>query len=138
MPFQFSNEEYADIMFCYGYANGNAEAARREYQERFLARRIPNFLMLGYHLAKDGRHLNGSGNFKLGRIMLSTLLIPIPKSSHSDTVESYPSNDTLHPEAPVPVVSFCGPYPALSHAPSPMRSEASSGNGTLGVQMAAT
>ncbi|KAG8264864.1 hypothetical protein J6590_004897, partial [Homalodisca vitripennis] len=42
MPFQFSNEEYADIMFCYGYAHGNAEAARREYQERFPARRIPN------------------------------------------------------------------------------------------------
>ncbi|KAG8279479.1 SUMO1 sentrin specific peptidase 8, partial [Homalodisca vitripennis] len=53
-------------------------------------------------------------------------------------MESCPSNDTLHPEAPVPVVSFCGPSPALSHAPSPMRSEASSGNGTLGVQMAAT
>ncbi|KAG8269195.1 SUMO1 sentrin specific peptidase 8 [Homalodisca vitripennis] len=53
-------------------------------------------------------------------------------------VESCPSNDTLIPEAPVPVVSFRGPSPALSHAPSPMRSKASSGNGTLGVQMAAT
>lgn len=42
MPFQFSNEEYADIIFCYGYGNGNAEAARREYQERFPTRRIPN------------------------------------------------------------------------------------------------
>ncbi|KAG8333899.1 hypothetical protein J6590_101013 [Homalodisca vitripennis] len=60
------------------------------------------------------------------------------KTSLQRNVESCPSNDTLHPEAPVPVVSFYGPSPALSHAPSPMRFEASSGNGTLGVQMAAT
>lgn len=42
MPFQFSNEEYADIIFIYGYCNGNSLAAKREYEERFPNRRIPN------------------------------------------------------------------------------------------------
>lgn len=42
MPFKFSNEEYADIVFVYGFCNGNAEQAQREYRERFPSRRIPN------------------------------------------------------------------------------------------------
>lgn len=42
MPYQFSNEEYADIVFVYGFCNGNAEQAQYEYRERFPNRRIPN------------------------------------------------------------------------------------------------
>ncbi|XP_066260990.1 uncharacterized protein [Euwallacea similis] len=37
----FSNAEYADILFMYGRADGNAAAARRFYQERFPERRLP-------------------------------------------------------------------------------------------------
>jgi hypothetical protein len=57
MPFQFSNEEYADIIFVYGFCNGNSEAARREYQERFPGRRIPNtktFSSVYQHLRTRG------------------------------------------------------------------------------------
>jgi len=38
----FTNAEYADIMFIYGFCNGNAAESRREYQRRFPNRRIPN------------------------------------------------------------------------------------------------
>lgn len=38
----FSNEEYADILFYYGAARGNAEQARREYGEVFPNRRLPD------------------------------------------------------------------------------------------------
>ncbi|XP_041984653.1 uncharacterized protein LOC121737150 [Aricia agestis] len=38
----FSNEEYADILFYYGAARGNAEQARREYGEIFPNRRLPD------------------------------------------------------------------------------------------------
>lgn len=42
MPYQFSNEEYADILFVYGFCNGNSRAAVREYERRFPGRRLPN------------------------------------------------------------------------------------------------
>lgn len=38
----FSNEEYADIHFIYGFCNGNARAAVTEYRRRFPNRRIPD------------------------------------------------------------------------------------------------
>lgn len=38
----FSNEEYADIVFMYGRADGNGALARRMYQERYPNRRLPN------------------------------------------------------------------------------------------------
>ena len=38
----YTNEEYADILFIYGYCDGNAAESRREYQRRFPNRRIPN------------------------------------------------------------------------------------------------
>lgn len=41
MPFQFTNEEQADIHFCYGVANGNSAEAAREYRRRFPNRRHP-------------------------------------------------------------------------------------------------
>lgn len=42
MPRTFSNQEYADIHFVYGYCNGNARSAVREYHRRYPNRRIPN------------------------------------------------------------------------------------------------
>lgn len=41
MQFLFSNEEFADWHFMYGYSNGNLLAGNTEYQERF-PNRIPN------------------------------------------------------------------------------------------------
>lgn len=41
MPYEFTNEEYADMHFVYGYSNGNAAQAQREYARRFPNRRIP-------------------------------------------------------------------------------------------------
>lgn len=38
---EYTSEEYADIIFIYGYADGNALAACREYQRRFPTRRQP-------------------------------------------------------------------------------------------------
>jgi len=42
MPFTFSFEEYADMIYVYGFCNGNSVLAVDEYQQRFLNRRIPN------------------------------------------------------------------------------------------------
>ncbi|EZA47505.1 hypothetical protein X777_15498 [Ooceraea biroi] len=42
MPKVFSNEEYTDIHFVYGFCDGNARAAVREYQCRFPNRRVPD------------------------------------------------------------------------------------------------
>ncbi|CAH1988415.1 unnamed protein product [Acanthoscelides obtectus] len=41
MPFLFSNQELADIHFVYGFVNGNAAEAAREYARRFPNRRHP-------------------------------------------------------------------------------------------------
>lgn len=42
MPVKFTNVEYADIIFIYGFCNGNGRAAEREYRLRFPGRRHPN------------------------------------------------------------------------------------------------
>ena len=42
MPFVFSDVEYCDIHFVYGFCDGNARAAVEEYQRPFLDRRIPS------------------------------------------------------------------------------------------------
>lgn len=42
MPSLFTKEEYADIHFIYGYCDGNAEEASREYERRFPNRRHPD------------------------------------------------------------------------------------------------
>ena len=42
MPFVFSDVEYCDMHFVYGFCDGNASAAVEEYQRRFLDRRIPS------------------------------------------------------------------------------------------------
>lgn len=42
MPQYFTNAEYADIHFVYGFCNGSAEAAVQEYRRRFPNRRLPS------------------------------------------------------------------------------------------------
>lgn len=42
MPNLFTNAEYADIIYVYGFCNGNARAAVGEYQRRFPGRRVPS------------------------------------------------------------------------------------------------
>jgi len=41
MPFAFSFEEYADLIYVYGFCDGNSVHAVAEYQQRFPNRRIP-------------------------------------------------------------------------------------------------
>jgi hypothetical protein len=38
----FSFEEYADMIYVYGFCDGNSVLAVAEYQRRFPNRRIPN------------------------------------------------------------------------------------------------
>jgi len=42
MPRTFTHEEYADMVYVYGYCNGNATAAVDEYRRRYPLRRTPN------------------------------------------------------------------------------------------------
>jgi len=42
MPFTFSVAEYADMIYVYGFSDGNSVHAIAEYQQRILNRRIPN------------------------------------------------------------------------------------------------
>ena len=42
MPFTFSFEKYAYMIYVYGFCDGNSVLAVAEYQQRFLNRRIPN------------------------------------------------------------------------------------------------
>lgn len=39
---QFSNMEYTDMHFLYGFTGGNARAAREEYRRRYPGRRLPS------------------------------------------------------------------------------------------------
>jgi len=41
MPHIFTNAEYADMMYVYGFSDGSANAAVEEYRRRFHMRRIP-------------------------------------------------------------------------------------------------
>ncbi|EZA57258.1 hypothetical protein X777_02509 [Ooceraea biroi] len=42
MPRTYSNVEYADMVFVYGFCDGNARGAVREYARRFPNRRVPD------------------------------------------------------------------------------------------------
>jgi len=42
MPHIFTNAEYADMMYVYGFCDGSATAAVEEYRRRFSMRRIPD------------------------------------------------------------------------------------------------
>lgn len=53
----FSNQEYAEMHFVYGYCNGNASAAQREYTVRYPDRRVPSkqvFTRLHQRLVERG------------------------------------------------------------------------------------
>lgn len=53
----FSNQEYAEMHFVYGFCNGNASAAQREYTVRYPGRRIPStqvFTRLHQRLVERG------------------------------------------------------------------------------------
>ncbi|XP_066152080.1 uncharacterized protein [Euwallacea fornicatus] len=54
----YSNVEYADILFMYGRADGNAAAAQRLYRERFPQRRVPNVKVF----ANTYRRMSETGN----------------------------------------------------------------------------
>ena len=41
MPYIFTNAEYADMLYVYGFCDGSATAAVEEYRRRFPVRRIP-------------------------------------------------------------------------------------------------
>jgi hypothetical protein len=55
MPFTFSFEEYADMIYVYGFCDGNSVLAVAEYQQRFPNRRIPNRRVFTgvYHALRD-------------------------------------------------------------------------------------
>lgn len=55
---KYSNQEYADIMFMYGRADGNGAAARRLYQERFPQRRIPDIRVFANTYRRISEHGN--------------------------------------------------------------------------------
>lgn len=42
MPFRFTNQEYAQMHFVYGFCDGNALQAVQEYRRRFPNRRLPH------------------------------------------------------------------------------------------------
>ena len=42
MPYVFTHAEYANMVFFYGFCNGNALAACREYSLQFPNHRVPD------------------------------------------------------------------------------------------------
>lgn len=57
MPLNYSNAEYADIHFVYGFANGNSREAAREYARRYPNRRQPHhstFVNVHMHFRQHG------------------------------------------------------------------------------------
>jgi hypothetical protein len=66
----FSNAEYADIHFVYGFCNGNAEAAVREYRHRFPGRRVPYrgvFIQTHRRFREFGINRNNEQNRQVNR-----------------------------------------------------------------------
>ncbi|KAG8301312.1 hypothetical protein J6590_056782 [Homalodisca vitripennis] len=54
---EFTTREYADMHFIYGFCDGNARAAQREYQARYPDRRLPShsvFSRLHQRLVEGG------------------------------------------------------------------------------------
>jgi len=62
MPFTFSFEEYTDMIYVYGFSDGNSVLAVAEYQQRFPNRRIPTRRVFTgvYHTLRDTGSLPGS------------------------------------------------------------------------------
>lgn len=59
MP-RFTDREMTDMHFVYGFCNGSALAAVREYRRRFPNRRVPGRRLF----ASIHRNLSNHGNFK--------------------------------------------------------------------------
>ncbi|KAK4881346.1 hypothetical protein RN001_004665 [Aquatica leii] len=59
MPSHFSNEEYVDIIYIYGFCDGNARSAVREYERRFPNRRVPNHQTFSFVF----QHVRTHGSF---------------------------------------------------------------------------
>lgn len=59
MPPAFTNSEYADMVYVYGYCDGNSRAAETEYAERFPQRRTPNRAVF----SEAFRRLRENGSF---------------------------------------------------------------------------
>lgn len=63
----YTSRELADIHFIYGFCDGNANAARREYERRFPNRQVPNvrtFIRSHQRLSEFGSfevHREGAG-----------------------------------------------------------------------------
>lgn len=55
----FTNEEYTDMVLLYGYCDGNAAAARAEYERRFPGRNCPN----SRTITNSVRRLRETGSF---------------------------------------------------------------------------
>jgi len=60
-PFTFLFEEYADIIYVYGFCDGNSVLVVAEYQQRFQNRRIPNRRVFTglYQALRDTGRLSG-------------------------------------------------------------------------------
>lgn len=74
MAHQFTTEEFTDIHFCYGLADGRSTVARRLYQEKFPNRHVPNqrtFVDVHRRLRERGTfrtsHLGNSGTARTAR-----------------------------------------------------------------------
>ena len=61
MPFTFSVAEYADMIYVFGFCDGNLVHAVAEYQQRFPNRRIPTRKVFKrvYHTLRDTDTLPG-------------------------------------------------------------------------------
>ena len=68
---EFSNEEYADIIYVYGFCDGNALAACREYERRFPNRRQPSRRVFSNSFQRL-RECGISKRQKLGRNIIHT------------------------------------------------------------------
>lgn len=68
----YSSRELADIHFIYGFCEGNAHAAQREYQQRYPNRQLPNvrtFIRSHQRLSEHGSFIithEGAGREREG------------------------------------------------------------------------
>lgn len=91
MPLRYSSVEYTDIIFVYGYCNGNARAAAREYRRRFPERRTPhhtNFPRTFNFSREHGRFPNVRRNVE------RRIRNPIQHENIVDMAEENPSTST--------------------------------------------
>ncbi|KYQ54230.1 hypothetical protein ALC60_06774 [Trachymyrmex zeteki] len=94
MPRTYSNSEYADMVFVYGFCNGNALKAVREYARRFPNRRVPNrrVFMLTFNrlretgtfsIRQENNRFQVKGAYVYRTFFLSFLLLyTLPKFCH--------------------------------------------------------